>query len=310
MLEVIKEMPEQVVDAFNNYAKDVSFNGFNKIVCAGMGGSGVTGAVIKAMADFPVSVYNDYRVYENIDSKTLLVIVSYSGNTEESLEVYEEGVKKGCKICGITSGGKLQKMCEKDNIEYVKIPEGYEPRAAIAYLVFALARVLQNSGVLDVNIEGLSALMNEGYFDDKAKEIAKAIGNKLPIIYSSEKFKAVAYRWKCDINENSKMWGISNVFPEANHNEILPMTKQKDVFIVLIKDKDDDKRVKRRMEVIEKIAKKSKVGVMIVEPKGENIVEKVFSTVFLGSLVSCYLAKNHKVDANEMELLEDFKKML
>lgn len=310
MLDVMLEMPEHIVDAFDNYGTDISFRGFKKIVCAGMGGSGVTGAIIKAMADFPVSVYNDYKVYEEIGPKTLLVIISYSGNTEEVLEVYKEGIKKKCMMLGIASGGKLLKMCRKDGVRCARIPAGFEPRAAIAYLVFSLARVLQNSGALNISIEGLSSLMNEGYFTEKGEEIAKAIRNKLPIIYSSERFRAVAYRWKCELNENSKIWAISNVFPEANHNEILPLTRKKDVIVIMIKDKDDDKRVQKRMDVVKKIAEKNKVDVVVIEPKGQDIPERVFSTVYLGDLVSCYVARNHKVDANDMKILEDFKKMI
>lgn len=310
MLDVVLDMPNQIIGAFD-YGKELSFKGFNKIIAVGMGGSGISGNVLKAMIDFPVSVYNDYKVYEPIDSKTLLFVISYSGNTEETLEIYKDALRKKCKICAITSGGKLLRMSSKNKNACVVIPEGFEPRAAIVYLVFPMLRIMQNSGIIrKVDIKSLSTLMKRDSFVNDAKEIASNIGSKMPIVYASERFKVVAYRWKCQFNENTKLWAIYNVFSEANHNEILPLTRNKNVYVIMVKDKDDHKRIKRRMDVIKRIAEKSRVKSIIIEPKGKNIIEKVFSTIYLGDLVSCYLAKNHNIDADEMKLLEDFKKML
>lgn len=309
MLDIVLDMPNQVVEAFN-YGKELSFKGFNKIIAVGMGGSGISGNVLKATVNFPVSVYHDYKVYEPIDSKTLLFVVSYSGNTEETLEVYKNALKTGCKICTVTSGGKLLDLSSKNKNACIILPGGIMPRAAFPYLVFPMLRVMQNSGILKVNIRSLSNLMKKASFVNDAKKIASNIGNKMPVIYSSERLRAVAYRWKCQFNENTKLWAISNVFSEANHNEIIPLARQKNIYVVMIKDKDDHKRVQRRMDIIKRIAEKNKVKSIIIKPEGKNIVEKVFSTVYLGDLVSVYLAKKHKVDPSEMQILEDLKKML
>ena len=314
MLKVIEDFPLQCKTALE-LPKGMSVSGkVNKIVVAGMGGSAVSGDLLKMRmhdSKIPVFVVRDYKAPDFVDEKTLFFAVSYSGNTEETLSAFEDASKKNAKIIAITSGGQLGDMTKK----VIKIPNGLQPRAALGYLFFPVLGVLSNSGIIDVKSneieEMLGILSKTDEFKTVGERIAKKIQNKIPLVYSSELFGPVAYRWKTQLNENSKVASFHHVFPEMNHNEIVgyQSMSQNDYISIFIRDKFDNERIKKRMDITKEIIS-SRVEVEEIFTRGEHLLSRIFSGIYFGDFASYYLALANKVDPTPVTVIENLKKKL
>src|SRR3989338_732873 len=313
MLQVIKDFPKQCRDALD-LPRGISVSGeVTSIVVCVMGGSGVGGDLLKTYlheTKIPVFVVKDYKVPEFVDKYTLVFAVSYSGNTEETLSAFRDAKAKGAKIIGITSGGRLAEECAKA----IKIPSGLQPRAALGYLFFPMLGVLHNSDIVDVKNpelnEMLSALKNVQQFNDEGEALAKKIREKIPIVYSSQLMEPVAFRWKTQMNENAKMPCFYNVFSEMNHNEIAGYKGMDRKFVaVLLRDKKDNERVRKRMDICKELMEQ-RSNVEEVKIKGESLLARMISGIYLGDFVSYYLAMWNRVDPTPVEIIEDMKKKL
>ena len=314
MLKAIEDFPQQCSTALE-LPKGMSVSGkVDKIVVAGMGGSAVGGDLLKAYmhsSKIPVFVVRDYKVPNFVDESTLVFAVSYSGNTEETLSAFEDAAKKKAKIVAVTSGGELAKRAKKA----IMIPGGLQPRAALGYLFFPVLGVLANSGIVDVRgreIEEMIGILSKTEdFKIVGERIAKKIGQRTPIVYASELFGAVAYRWKTQFNENSKAAAFSHVFSEMNHNEIAGYrTMNKNDFIsIFIRDKDDNERVKKRMDITKEIIS-TRVDVEEIFTRGEGLLSRIFSGIYYGDFASYYLALANRVDPTPVTVIESLKKKL
>ncbi len=314
MLKVIEDFPQQCKTALE-LPKGMSVSGkFSNIVVCGMGGSGIGGDILKIYmrnSKIPLFVVRDYKVPNFVDENSLVFAVSYSGNTEETLSAFKDALNKKAKIIAITSGGKLSEVAKK----VIKVPAGLQPRAALAYLFFPVLGVLNNSNIIDVNnneiAEMLNVLDNTNEFKAVGKAIAGKSQNKTPLIYASELLGAVAYRWKTQFNENSKIAAFYHVFSEMNHNEIAGyQTMTKDKFIaIFIRDKFDNDRIKKRMDVTKEIIS-TRVDVECIETKGEHLLSRIFSGIYYGDFASYYLALANKIDPTPVNVIENLKKKL
>jgi|SRR3989338_1593230 len=314
MLKVLEEFPQQCKTALE-LTKGVSVSGkVDKIVVAGMGGSAVGGDLLKiCMHDskMPVFVVRGYKMPNFVDNNTLVFAVSYSGNTEETISAFEDANKKNAKIVAVTSGGYLGQLAKKA----IKIPSGLQPRAALGYLFFPVLGVLVNSNIISIKnneaAETLHILSKTEEFKAEGERIAKKIQNRTPIVYASELFGPIAYRWKTQFNENSKAAAFCHTFSEMNHNEIVGyQTMSKDKFIaIFIKDKEDNERIKKRMEITKDIIS-SKVDVEEVATKGSSILSRIFSGIYYGDFASYYLALANKIDPTPVAVIENLKKRL
>ena len=314
MLKVIEGFPHQCRTALE-LPKGMSVSGkINKIVVAGMGGSAVGGDLLRIYmrnSKIPVFVVRDYKVPNFVDENTLVFAVSYSGNTEETLSAFEDAVRKKAKIVAVTSGGELAVRAKKA----IKIPSGMQPRAALGYTFFPVLGVLANSNIIDVKTseinEMLDVLGKTSEFKNAGEALAKKIGNRMPIVYASELIGAVAYRWKTQFNENSKIAAAWHTFSEMNHNEIAGyQTMTKDKFIsIFIRDKEDNERIKKRMELTKEIIS-TKVDVEEVFTKGEYFLTRIFSAIHYGDFASYYLALQNKINPTPVAVIENLKKRL
>jgi len=154
--------------------------------------------------------------------------------------------------------------------------------------------------------------MEKNSSENKAKELALKLHHKLPIIYASvDFFDAVAYRWKCQINENSKMLAYSNIFPEFNHNELVGWNIlngwEDKLIVIMLKDKNDHPRIKRRIQIVKEILLDKKICVIEVESKGENLLSRILSLIQLGDFVSFYLAILNRVNPTPVEVIDYLK---
>ena len=314
MLQVLKDFPKQCREALS-LPKGISVSDdINNIVVIGMGGSAIAGDLLKAFllssGKVPVHVIRDYKVPSFVDKNSLVFAVSYSGNTEETLSALKHAQSKNAKIIGITSGGRLAAECSK----LITIPAGLQPRAALGYLFFPMLGVLHNSGIIRVRNEELNELVSVlnkvDNFNNLGESIAKKIKDKTPIIYSSEALGPVAMRWKTQINENAKMPAFYNVFSEMNHNEIAGYRGMGNNFAaVLIRDKHDNDRVKKRMDICKQLMEQ-RINVIEAETQGNGLLARMFSSIYIGDFVSYYLAMWNRVDPSPVEIIEGMKKKL
>lgn len=314
MLEVLDNFPKQCRDALT-LTKGITAKGeITSIVVCGMGGSGIGGELLKICLSnekLPVFVSKDYKVPEFVDNYSLVFAVSYSGNTEETLSAFRDAKKKNAQIVAITSGGELAKEAGK----VIKIPAGLQPRAALGYLFFPMLGVLYNSNLIDVKNTDLNEML--GLLDQKeeikikAEELAKKMYSKIPLIYSSELLKPVAYRWQTQINENAKYPAYHSAFSEMNHNEINAFrAMERGKFLaILLRDEKDHPRIKKRMDICKQIMER-RIDVEDVNIKGSSLLARMFYAIYLGDYTSYYLAMRERVDPTPVEVIEWLKKQL
>jgi|TARA_Y100000310_G_scaffold228798_2_gene231128 glucose/mannose-6-phosphate isomerase len=313
MLQVIKDFDVQCREALN-LPRGISVSGqVDNIIITGMGGSAISGNLLKTYLsdiNIPVYVNRDYKLPNFVNENSLVFAVSYSGNTEETLSSFRDAKAKNAKIIGITSGGKLADECEK----VITIPSGLQPRAALGYLFFPMLGILHNTNITRVKNDELNEMMDilkkTDSFNDQGEELSKKLKEKIPIIYASEALEAIAFRWKTQINENAKMPAFYNVFSEMNHNEIVGYKSMDRKFAaVIIRDKHDNDRIKKRMDICREIMEVN-VDVEEIETQGESLLARMFSAIYLGDFVSYYLALWNRVDPSPVEIIEGMKKKL
>jgi|TARA_Y100000310_G_scaffold345855_1_gene471502 glucose/mannose-6-phosphate isomerase len=314
MLKVIEDFPQQCRTALD-LPRGMAVTGkIDKIVVAGMGGSAVGGDLLKLYmhnSKIPVFVVRDYKVPEFVDRNTLVFAVSYSGNTEETLSAFADAKRKNATIIAITSGGEL---AEKAN-RVIKIPKGLQPRAALGYVFFPVLGVLANSNLADVRSEEITEMLDilskTDDFKTVGERIAKKIGLRTPLIYASEATSTVAYRWKTQFNENSKVAAFYNIFSEMNHNEIAGYqnVNKNDFIAIMIRDKFDHDRIKKRMDITKEIIS-TRIEVEEIFTRGEHLLSRLFSAIYYGDFVTYYLALANRIDPTPVTVIENLKKQL
>ena len=321
MLDLLLDFPQQCRNAAAiaaNARMDFQKRDFNKIVFSGLGGSAIGGDVVRSYlyfeAKIPILVLREYQLSGYVDSLTLVFAASYSGNTEETLSAYQEAKEKGATIIAVSSGGKLKESAQKDGFTFVEIPKGLPPRCALGYLSILPLCLLSRLGLAkDVGpyvnkmAQVLEDLKNNnlnpriGQKDNIAKYIAAKIVNKIPVIYApSVHFDVCATRFRGQIAENSKALASSHVFPEMNHNEIVGWQNTKKLFknliVIMLRDKDAHPRVNKRMDITKDILKKEGISVLEIHSRGEDLLSRMFSLIYIGDFISYYLAILYGID--------------
>ena len=313
MRDILENYYKQIEEGYK-LGGETKFSDFDKIFVCGMGGSAIPGEILKSFLHnkFPVFICKEYQIPEYLDDKSLVFLVSYSGNTEETLEAAEQVLGKTKKIICICSGGKLEEFSGENKISLVKVPVGLQPRMAYGYQFFAIFRILENSGLIKEDIvELIETVKSHKSFEAVASVLAKKLKGKIPLAYSSEAMRAVSYKWKIDFNENCKILAFSNVIPEQNHNEINGFVNLNGNYhVFIIEDSADHPRIKKRYSVIKKLIEEKGVSVDIVKTRGQELLTRIISGIYLGDWVSFLLAKETGVDPTPVKIIEDLKKML
>ncbi len=303
----------------------------DNICVVGMGGSGIGGDMLKrytrSFLDIPIHVVKDYSLPAFVGDSSLLITISYSGNTKETISSFVEGLERGCKIIALTSGGDLEKKCKNNDVPIINIPSGIQPRAAFPFLFIPILLLLDDIGMLKnipLDEKPRNILKNtineiEKFRDqikpeierekNRAKKIAMKIYKSIPAIYSYGKFSPVAYRWKCQFNENSKAYAVSNRFPEINHNEVVgwshPLTKN--ISVIILKEKNLQKDINSIIKASINSFSKSK-DIIEVEIDGKSEISKILKLVLLGDYTSLYLAALNGVDPSPTKEIDRIKK--
>jgi glucose/mannose-6-phosphate isomerase len=289
-----------------------------KFLLCGMGGSHLQGDILQMLnptLDF--LVYSDYGLPENIGKGRLIIASSYSGNTEETISAFKEAQAQGFPLVVSSVGGKLIELAKEHNVPYVQIPDiGIQPRSALGYTLKALLKLTGEEDLL-VEIKKLAQSFSSATFEQEGKELAQKLSLKIPVIYSSRKNEPIAYNWKIKFNESAKIPSFLNVFPELNHNEmtgfdVIGATKELSgkLVILLLKDANDHPRIQKRMEVLLRLYKERGIQVEVKEFVGENLQERIFSSLVLADWTAWYTAKEYGTEPEEVPMIEEFKKRI
>lgn len=300
-------------------------------VCfGGMGGSAISGDLVRSYLQdrvhVPMAVSRYYSLPAFVNENTLVFLTSYSGNTEETLSAYDLAAQRQARIVCITSGGVLGERARADGCPVVAIPSGHPPRSALGYLTVPLLYGLMAAGCVTEDLESeiqatieelgrLAEIYAPERDDNLAKTIAHKLEGKIPLVYSSvQNFEAVGLRWKGQLSENSKVLAFANVFPELNHNEIVgwgPRRELSRLFqVIYLKDREDHPQIQKRMGITREIIEQHSEPVIEVESSGASRLARIFSLIFLGDMVSLYLAVLNRVDPTPVANIDLLKSKL
>ncbi|OGZ80411.1 MAG: bifunctional phosphoglucose/phosphomannose isomerase [Candidatus Staskawiczbacteria bacterium RIFOXYB2_FULL_32_9] len=326
MRQVIIDSPLQLKIGLD-IAETIKVSGdFKNIIFCAIGGSALPINVLNSIikTTIPIYIHRDYGLPIWADKDSLIICISYSGNTEECLSSLKEAIDKNLKVIVVSSGGKFEELAKQNNIPFAKLPLGIQPRCATGYIFSAITKILINAGILkDISFEILDLagdLKNINLeLEKEGKKIASKITKKVPIVYSSNNFSTVARIWKIKFNENSKIPAFFNYFPELNHNEMVGFTMKNPKFktqiskllsVIILRDQADHPRILKRMQLTTKLISKTGIKTNFVEIKKGSLMFKVFSTLLLGDWVSYFVALNQKIDPTPVKMVEDFKKQM
>ncbi len=296
------------------------------LVC-GMGGSGIGGDFAGALAELEgrrVSVHKSYGLPGWAPSaRPLVVAVSYSGNTEETLSAVAAAREAGLAVVAVTSGGTLGEIAGSEGFPVVVVPGGLQPRAALGYLLGGLLRVLAAAGVigdpgaaLAEAAELATALSGpSGAAEGLARDLAERLDGRIVAVYGSVGLTApVAQRWKTQINENGKWPAWWAVFPELDHNEIVGWSGRPDldrrVGIVTLRDDAEPPPIAARFRLTEEVTSESVAWVGEVRAQGSSPLARMISLTAVGDLVSLELARLAGVDPVPVDVIESLKRRL
>ncbi|OGS55979.1 MAG: bifunctional phosphoglucose/phosphomannose isomerase [Euryarchaeota archaeon RBG_19FT_COMBO_56_21] len=328
MLGAIEKLPEHLSDGLRRgrMAGLPKFVPKDIVVC-GMGGSAIGGHLLKEWlateSEVPCIVCSSYSLPASVSKHSLVMVASYSGNTEESLSMFEEARKRRAKIISISSGGRLAKMSESVDVPCAKIPSGMVPRATLGYMFGAMLGILERSQVVSVDkqLEESAKMMNRtaSYCrqsvptpDNPAKMLAHELFSCVPVIIGHDISRPVAKRWANQLNENAKVLAHSSELPEMDHNEIVGWMKDarsKNFAPVFLEHDTLNRAMKKRIA-----ATKDMLGrvthVYSVSALGLSSMAKMFSLIMIGDYMSVYLAFLRHEDPSSTEPIDELKGML
>lgn len=281
---------------------------FRNIVISGLGGSGIGGKIVSQivseLSPLPILCFNDYVLPQFVDQHSLVIISSYSGDTEETVAAMHEAAAKGAEIACVTSGGKIAAYAQAHQLNHIIIPGGNPPRSMFGYSSVQLFFLLAHYGIIDRSfeqqVEASVRVIEENIstIRSEAAAIAKQIVDRIPIMYSEASYEGLAIRWRQQINENSKMLCWHHVFPEMNHNELVGWTGGDNrVAVMIIRNADDHARSQLRMDLCKKLMEEKCDTVVEVWSKGQSRIERTMYLNHLGDWLSIELAELRNEDA-------------
>jgi glucose/mannose-6-phosphate isomerase len=331
MLSVVSRLPEMIGQA-ERFSAGISLSAPGKIsqvMVLGLGGSAIAGDIASDVlfkrAKVPILTNRQYTLPEFVGPETFIFALSYSGETEEVLSAVKEAERRGSKVVCITSGGKLKEIAENKKHPLFLIPTGYQPRAALPFMLIPLLTALEKVGMvppLAPEIKGAITLLSKLRDEfgtarpariNAVKQFARKLMGKIPIIFgSSGTTGAAALRFKTQLNENSKLTAHVSLFPELDHNEIVNLAALKrdehDFFLIVLRDEDDGERVKKRIEITKSILSRQLGGFSEIVSQGKSPLARVFSLIMFCDFVSVYLAVLRGIDPTPVEAIARLKK--
>jgi glucose/mannose-6-phosphate isomerase len=298
------------------------------IVVAGLGGSAIGGDLLKDWTKnqltIPIEVSREYSLPKYAGKKTLAIINSYSGDTEETLSSFLDALKRKCMIFCISSGGALIKYAKKHKVPYLQVPSGMPPRAALPYMLVPLLVLLEKVGLVKGVFEELDEAIlllekiSQGNGpetptrDSFAKTVATHIGDSAPVIYGFGVYRSVAQRFKQQFNENSKSASKWEFFPELDHNEVVGWEGRgeqcKYFSVIFIRDIEDESvEISSRIDITEHIMQQAGLIMFELKVQGKSLLAKMLSTILVGDFISIYLAVLRGADPTPVKTINLLK---
>ena len=333
MYNWIRDFTDQVEDAVHigkTTPLKLNVKGIRNIVITGLGGSAIGGDLLRSYAaqelKVPLFVNRHYFLPEFVDKNSLVVVSSYSGDTEETVAAHLDAVKRKARVLCITTNGETMKIAKRYKHPVIGTRKNYQPRAALGYSFFPLLVAFSRLGLLKNKnkeiTETVKLLRAEAaiYGDPEHKQnaplkLAEQLRGKLPIIYApNDKLDSVALRWQGQIAENAKRLAYGNVLPEMNHNELVGWKQSSDmlkrIHVIFLREKGTHKRVAVRTDITKSIVSPLAGGVSEVWSEGTSLLARIFSLVYFGDWMSYYLALLNNEDPTPVEAIEHLKNEL
>jgi glucose/mannose-6-phosphate isomerase len=293
----------------------------HNVVITGLGGSGIGGTIISELiADkcaVPILVNKDYFLPNFVNSNTLVITSSYSGNTEETLSALQDAISKKAQVICVTSGGKVLEIAKQHQFDFIEIPGGQPPRSCIGYSLVQLIKIfiakdLAPASLLKDLEKAIDLLDNENAnIKTESNNIAHQLLNKISVIYSLGSCEGITVRFRQQLNENSKMLCWHNAFPEMNHNELVGWTeKNNNLSVITFHTSFDYARTKKRYEICKPLFNSFASSVIDVIAKGESKLEQFLYLINIGDWISCDLADLKGIDPVEVDVINNLKNQL
>ena len=316
--EEIKNFPNQLV-WHPEFINAGSLRNFSNIMVVGMGGSNLAAGLIKKLKPtLSITEHRNYglpRMSDEDRNRTLFVISSYSGETEETLSALEEAMRDDMNVAIITGGGKLLSVAKENRLPFIELPEkNMHPRMALGYSFVALLTILGEKDIIS-DARSVSKMIALDKCEGQGQKIAEQINDSIPLIYSAENNYGIAYNWKIRINETGKFPAFYSLLPESAHNELASFSaklspKFRNFCIIILCCPDDHPRVTKKIGALEKIFRHNGSVVIRVTEVAENMMLRIFYSILIADYASYYLAQKHGFNPDESMLIEDFKRMI
>ena len=270
MKNLIENFASQLSEAQNigeAYHFSTSKRKFSNVLICGLGGSGIGGSFIKDATineiNIPLNLVKGYTLPNYVNEDTLVIISSYSGNTEEVVACFHQAIERKATISALSSNGEVLRICKERNFDCIQIPGGHPPRACFAYSFVQLFYILHHFDLISdqfkKDIQASVERINKEQTAIKleANKLAEKIFDKIPVLYSSDEMESVTVRWRQQFNENGKQLCWHHVIPEMNHNELVGWRdKNEDLAVIYLRNKDDFDKIQKRMDLNREVIKK------------------------------------------------------
>jgi glucose/mannose-6-phosphate isomerase len=313
LVERIAGLPDQLVEGWHagvTLDLPASYRDVERVVVLGMGGSGIGGLLLRGLAQgigsgTPVEVVRGYAVPAHVGKRTLALASSNSGNTEETVAALREARDRGAQCIAVTTGGGLLDLARASGIPVLTFEWQHEPRAALGWSFATLLGICSSLLLLDIDeprfheaVDEMHALETQLGRDapeafNPAKQLARRLSGKLPVIVGAEALAPVAYRWRTQVNENAKQWAFADELPEFNHNQHagygLPAAALPLLHTVILRHADVHRRISLRIDATLEEMRLNRVVGEVVEVSGSTVLAQMLRAVLLGDYVSFYL---------------------
>lgn len=327
MATVIARLPEHIDIALSGPLPALPAGPFREIVLCGLGGSALPSEVLMdAFADeltAPMRVWRQYGLPRRVDAHTLLIVSSFSGNTEETLSGIEGIAPDARNVVVITAGGRLEELARERQYPLIVIPtkdepQGFQPRSAFGFIVTYLARVLHGAGLMKdpaPRLREARDFLRTLDLNGEAADLASWLDDRIPVIYTDDAhMMSVARITKIKFNENAKRPAFFNAFPELNHNEMIGFREPLGKFGVLyFHDPESHPRIHQRFEVMQDVFAREQIHNVAFRSwtmPGSSRIERVFAALMFADLCSYSTALLAGLDPTPVLLVENFKRLL
>tara|TARA_B100000029_G_scaffold262081_1_gene258276 strand:+ start:694 stop:1701 length:1008 start_codon:yes stop_codon:yes gene_type:complete len=322
MYKIYDQWPEIAEKSFLENVEVFESGNVDHIVFCGMGGSGSIGDILTAIlstSEMHVTNVKGYLLPKTVSEKTLVVCISISGNTKETVSVLESAKKKSCKVLAFSSGGKIKQFSNENDIPYYEIPQIHSPRASLPSFLYCIVNVLQHflpitkEGIIQsiTNLKKTREIISSTNLnsDNLSLELAKWINN-FPVIYYPNGLQSVAIRFKNSLQENSKLHVIAEDAIEACHNGIVSWERKSNGQPILLQGIDDYTKTKERWEIIKEYFINEKIDFREVHSINGNILSKIINLIYILDYCSIYHAVLSKIDPSPVKSIDFVKERI